>query len=216
MGGPTELGIPSNENSLSAIQPDLLIPQIQNNNAQGNSDTFNHDHGDNYEFTQSGTFYNTAYASWPLSDEPFLPWMEPIAFTSMTPNLPLDLLPTPLVDPGYNIFQPALPTIGGSITDTQPTLFPGAPLLAPANLAPNPSQRRGAGATFRQAVPEPRVHCEFPGCNKTFRRKGDCRRHMRKHNPVRAYSCVVDACGMKFYRLDKLRDHARDGHNIPL
>jgi len=216
MIGPTEFGIPTNENSLSAIQPGVLIPPIQRDNAQTIPDTFTYDHGHNYEFKHAGAFENTAYTSWLLPDGPFLPWMEPTAFTSMTPNLPIDLVPAPWVHPSYNVFQPALPTIGSSITDTQPNLFSGAPLLAPANLAPNPSQRRGAGATFRQAVPEPRVRCDFPSCNKSFRRTGDCRRHMRKHNPVRAYSCVVDACGMKFYRLDKLRDHARDGHNITL
>jgi hypothetical protein len=57
--------------------------------------------------------------------------------------------------------------------------------------------------------------CPFPGCTRTFRRIGDCRRHEAKHQPS-AYKCMVFECKKKFYRLDKARDHLRQGHGITL
>ncbi|CAA9960531.1 hypothetical protein PTMSG1_03933 [Pyrenophora teres f. maculata] len=184
------------------------MAQAQASNFMGRSEECFGRHSHNYG--------NGAYTGWPFPDEHFLPWNVPFASTSMPPNPSLNLFPHTWVDPEYNVFQPVMPTFGSFVTDTLPNPFQGAPPNAPAILAPNPSQHRGAGATFRSNVAKPLVRCEHPGCNKEFRRVGDCRRHMRKHNPVKAYSCVVDECRMKFYRLDKLRDHARDGHNIVL
>ncbi|EFQ89307.1 hypothetical protein PTNB73_01554 [Pyrenophora teres f. teres] len=184
------------------------IAQAQGSNFMGLSDECFGSHGHNYE--------NGAHTTWPLPDTYFLPWTVPTMFTSMPPDSFLNLPLYSGVHPEYSVFQPVMPNFGSFVTDTLPTPFQGAPPNAPAILAPNPSQHRGAGATFRSHVAKLLVRCEHPGCNKEFRRVGDCRRHMRKHNPVKAYSCVVDECRMKFYRLDKLRDHARDGHNIVL
>ncbi|RAR09713.1 transcription factor c2h2 [Stemphylium lycopersici] len=141
------------------------------------------------------------------------------------PNLPMPLaaIPTtfldqplyPVVGPFPDGFQNVVPVTAEFNTNAFPAILPGAPALAPANLAPDVQQYLGAGATFRQRAPEPRISCEFPGCTKTFRRPGDFRRHMRKHQPANL-KCIVDDCDMKFYRLDKLRDHIRQGHKIVL
>ncbi|KAI1510252.1 hypothetical protein Ptr86124_010698 [Pyrenophora tritici-repentis] len=184
------------------------MSEAQGSNVIGQSDECFGSHGHNYG--------STTCTSWTLPNESTIPWLDHTVFAPISHN---PFLGPPLY-PWVDIFEPVMPTIGsgGYFTDTLPvpTPFQGALPIAPALLAPNPSQHRGAGATFRPDVAEPRVRCEHPSCNKTFRRTGDCRRHMRKHNPIRAYSCVVDECRMKFYRLDKLRDHARDGHNIVL
>jgi hypothetical protein len=58
-----------------------------------------------------------------------------------------------------------------------------------------------------------RIACSSPGCGKTFRRAGDCRRHMLKHGPPR-FICPLNGCTMPFTRADKLRDHLRQGHKI--
>jgi hypothetical protein len=91
---------------------------------------------------------------------------------------------------------------------------PGVPVVPCANLAPNPHQHQGVGATFRQRVIEPRTSCTVNGCTKTFRRPGDFRRHLKKHQAP-TLRCFVEDCDMKFYRMDKLRDHARR-HQIVL
>lgn len=49
------------------------------------------------------------------------------------------------------------------------------------------------------------------GCPKPFRRPGDYRRHMRKHEKPR-FKCPDIDCDKTFYRADKLRDHLRQGH----
>ncbi|KNG49952.1 transcription factor c2h2 [Stemphylium lycopersici] len=141
------------------------------------------------------------------------------------PNLPMPLAPIPttfldqplypVVGPFPDGFQNVVPVTAEFNTNAFPVILPDAPALAPANLAPDVQQYLGAGATFRQRAPEPRISCEFPGCTKTFRRPGDFRRHMRKHQPANL-KCIVDDCDMKFYRLDKLRDHIRQGHKIVL
>jgi hypothetical protein len=62
-------------------------------------------------------------------------------------------------------------------------------------------------------APSNRIACSSPGCGKTFRRAGDCRRHMLKHGPPR-FICPLNGCTMPFTRADKLRDHLRQGHKI--
>ena len=67
----------------------------------------------------------------------------------------------------------------------------------------------------RRRTVEPRITCNVDGCNRSYRRVGDCRRHMRKHQPPNL-RCVVGDCDMKFARMDKLRDHVRQGHKMCL
>jgi hypothetical protein len=91
---------------------------------------------------------------------------------------------------------------------------PIAPALTQANLAFNPSYLSGTdtgpgvNANILHGVHEPRIRCTASGCTKTFRRPGDYRRHMRKHQaPI--FKCIDVDCDLKFYRMDKLRDHLR-------
>lgn len=54
--------------------------------------------------------------------------------------------------------------------------------------------------------------CPF-GCQGTFGRPGEYRRHMGKHdNPT--FFCTQHGCTKSFYRKDKLKDHLRQGHGI--
>ncbi|CAN9369379.1 unnamed protein product [Alternaria alternata] len=86
---------------------------------------------------------------------------------------------------------------------------------AQMNVAAPPNQPSGARASARHRTAETRISCTVDGCTKTFRRPGDYRRHVRKHqDPI--LKCIVDDCDMKFYRLDKLRDHIRQGHKMVL
>ncbi|RYF45448.1 MAG: C2H2-type zinc finger protein, partial [Cytophagaceae bacterium] len=50
-----------------------------------------------------------------------------------------------------------------------------------------------------------------PICNRTFGRSGDYRRHMKKHGPP-SLRCNVINCDKTFYRVDKVRDHMKQGH----
>jgi hypothetical protein len=55
-----------------------------------------------------------------------------------------------------------------------------------------------------------RITCP-EGCHATFGRIGELRRHMIKHQPPR-YKCPILDCDQTFHRVDKLRDHTRNGH----
>ena len=63
-------------------------------------------------------------------------------------------------------------------------------------------------------VAEPAFTCPR-GCRGSFRRPGDYRRHMRKHEKPR-YKCAVIDCDRTFYRADKLRDHLKKAHKLKL
>jgi hypothetical protein len=53
------------------------------------------------------------------------------------------------------------------------------------------------------------------GCNKTFGRTGDWRRHMGKH-ALPKFQCIIIGCDKRFYRKDKLKAHVRQGHKMNL
>jgi hypothetical protein len=53
------------------------------------------------------------------------------------------------------------------------------------------------------------------GCNKTFGRAGDWRRHMGKH-ALPKFQCIIIGCDKRFYRKDKLKAHVRQGHKTDL
>ena len=55
--------------------------------------------------------------------------------------------------------------------------------------------------------------CSELGCNATYLRVGDCRRHLKKHNGP-FFPCTERGCPMEFYRHDKLRAHMKQGHGI--
>ena len=161
----------------------------------GPSDPYN-TNGSFYPYTgDASVFSNFAFDDFgaPSMDDSFL--------TSMPlPSQP-DFFPT----------QPSYPAAG-----TGHAFQPIAPATAAQmNVAAPPNQPSGARANARHRTAETRISCTVDGCTKTFRRPGDYRRHMRKHqDPI--LKCIVDDCDMKFYRLDKLRDHIRQGHKMVL
>lgn len=161
----------------------------------GPSDPYN-TNGSFYPYTgDASVFSNFAFDDFgaPSMDDSFL--------TSMPlPSQP-DFFPT----------QPSYPAAG-----TGHAFQPIAPATAAQmNVAAPPNQPSGARANARHRTAETRISCTVDGCTKIFRRPGDYRRHMRKHqDPI--LKCIVDDCDMKFYRLDKLRDHIRQGHKMVL
>ncbi|KAH8755290.1 hypothetical protein BGZ57DRAFT_910300 [Hyaloscypha finlandica] len=56
-----------------------------------------------------------------------------------------------------------------------------------------------------------RVNCVIIGCEKTFSREHDMRRHCESVHDQMRYPCLV--CGRKLYRKDKLLAHERDKHS---
>ncbi|KAF2818880.1 hypothetical protein CC86DRAFT_388576 [Ophiobolus disseminans] len=101
--------------------------------------------------------------------------------------------PDEVVFPGH---VPALPQVQVQV---QVQVQAHAPAPAPPAVvaAPQPS-----GQTL--------LTCPI-GCNATFSRPGEYRRHMKKHGP-RAFPCTQPGCGMAFYRKDKRHDHLRQAH----
>lgn len=94
-----------------------------------------------------------------------------------------------------------------------------------ANLAPEPpgilddqpssSPRHVADTEPRARPPKPRKYqCTHSACTaRSFRRRSDRDRHMRKHNPrERVFVCKELDCEKRFYRKDKLLDHSRNIH----
>ncbi|KAH6867989.1 hypothetical protein BKA58DRAFT_386088 [Alternaria rosae] len=117
----------------------------------------------------------------------------------------------PQLDPFEFLTQPSYPTAG-----LGQAFQPIAPALAPDVVQPNiiaPPFR--APTVARRRTVEPRFQCNIDGCTKAYRRVGDCRRHMRKHQDP-TLRCVVEGCNKKFDRMDKLRDHVRQGHKMNL
>jgi hypothetical protein len=98
---------------------------------------------------------------------------------------------------------------------------PIAPALAQTNIPANPDHLPGVGtglganANALHGVHETRIRCTANGCTRTFRRPGDFRRHLKKHQAP-TLKCIAVDCDMKFNRMDKLRDHVRQGHQIAL
>ncbi|KAF7504261.1 hypothetical protein GJ744_002519 [Endocarpon pusillum] len=64
----------------------------------------------------------------------------------------------------------------------------------------------------------PSLKCDFPGCpsKKTFRRKYELQRHMKKHTQQKRLDCPAVNCKFRgpkaFYRPDKLKAHVLAGH----
>ena len=47
--------------------------------------------------------------------------------------------------------------------------------------------------------------CNFPGCNKTFKKKSKLERHVLAHSDIRSFTCSV--CSTSFKRKDHLKRH---------
>ena len=113
-------------------------------------------------------------------------------------------------DPGSG-FQMSSPWIP---QDTIPALFQGQPnmlgLGAPLPDAAFSSVPVPPASTVPQAAVNHRNLCH-EGCPETFGRPEEYRRHMKIHQPPE-FRCVYTSCERTFTRLDKVRDHIRQGH----
>lgn len=74
------------------------------------------------------------------------------------------------------------------------------------------------GAAAQPTAPNVLVLSSVPGqcphgCNGTFSRPRELRRHMKKH-ASHDHVCGQPGCGKSFYRKDKLRDHLWEKHRI--
>jgi hypothetical protein len=140
---------------------------------------------------------------WTLSDKSIVPSVGNSFLTPMlrqpSPFLTQPFYPAGVAGPGH-AFQPIAPA---AVAAPQP------------NVVAPPSLPSGVHADVHRRIIETRIRCTVSGCTKTFRRPGDHRRHMRKHQDPEL-KCIVNDCDMKFYRLDKLRDHIRQGHKMVL
>jgi hypothetical protein len=84
-----------------------------------------------------------------------------------------------------------------------------------SNLQPSITVQQPVPVDFPQSIRQARVACSHLGCNKSYLRVGDCRRHMRVHERLRIL-CTEVGCGMKFHRRDKLRQHLRQRHHLTI
>lgn len=81
---------------------------------------------------------------------------------------------------------------------------------------PSSSPRHVADTKPRTRSPKSRKYqCTHSACTaRSFRRRSDRDRHMRKHNPrERVFVCKELDCEKRFYRKDKLLDHSRNIHS---
>jgi hypothetical protein len=80
---------------------------------------------------------------------------------------------------------------------------------------PNIDAPPPAPIDYPQQTLQPRTICSYPGCDRSYARPGDCRRHMLKHaaGPSR-FRCIFRDCDMGFQRGDKLREHLENGHKF--
>ncbi|KAI4919221.1 hypothetical protein J4E85_009479 [Alternaria conjuncta] len=145
----------------------------------------------------------STFVDWPVFDEHLVdPSVGDGFYSQMLPQL----------DPFEFLTQPSYPTAGLGQAFQPIAPAPALNAVVQPNIITPPSR---AHAAARRRTIEPRFHCNIDGCTKAYRRVGDCRRHMRKHQAPNL-RCVVEGCHMKFDRMDKLRDHVRQGHKMNL
>lgn len=87
---------------------------------------------------------------------------------------------------------------------------PDAHLFTSSDSSPDPTRPVIPDETATHQIADEVHRCPH-GCIRAFRRPGDYRRHMRKHDRPR-YKCPKFDCDKTFYRADKMRDHIRQGH----
>ncbi|KAF2818878.1 hypothetical protein CC86DRAFT_375520 [Ophiobolus disseminans] len=103
--------------------------------------------------------------------------------------------------PNHSAYQPMWPTA----PQLDMTLDAGLhQAVAPAPPAPAPSNI---------PLPTRAVGHACLNCQKTFKRAGDYRRHMRSYAAPQ-FHCFVQGCTKAFTRKDKRRDHMRQGHKL--
>jgi hypothetical protein len=159
-----------------------------------------HSSGDQYgtgnNFWNNGTVSNAAQFEAPFSDAG-------LQYNLMDPS-----------NEGFNLgFENIIPDPAWNFGITaQDYRQPIMPNLTAARLSParNPIMAPATPPAAAPATNEDRIRCS-KGCLAIFRRGSDYRRHMNMHKTPR-YKCPVYACDKTFYRADKLRDHARQGH----
>lgn len=61
--------------------------------------------------------------------------------------------------------------------------------------------------------PDGRFFCSQIGCDASYSRVGDCRRHLKTHNGP-FFICRESDCDMQFPRRDKLFAHLKQGHRM--
>jgi hypothetical protein len=183
-----------------------------------------------------GTITNYEHYGGTLQQPADIPWdnhgMGSLAHDPFVQDVP-SRVPTIAMHPGWGAFGPNDFALSGHEPldfDLVMTGFGMDPLISdPFFTGPNEpwnnAQHVVAPPPAPIAAPPPapiaatppasgnRIACSSPGCGKTFRRAGDCRRHMLKHGPPR-FICPLNGCTMPFTRADKLRDHLRQGHKI--
>ncbi|KAF3041954.1 hypothetical protein E8E12_008837 [Didymella heteroderae] len=95
---------------------------------------------------------------------------------------------------------------------------PGTELTVPAPGVGPPTARQALSILAEAIVlttEDGHFICSEQDCNASYRRIGDCRRHLKKHNGP-FFPCEQRGCGMNFYRHDKLRAHMQQGHGIAI
>ena len=104
-------------------------------------------------------------------------------------------------------------TFGGSLLYESNEDFPPpiaeVAVQVPSVTPDNPTPAATSIATV-QVTTDGRFCCS-KGCPTRYRNKGDCSRHLKKHNDP-LFPCPFHGCDMEFYRHDKLRDHMKQGH----
>jgi hypothetical protein len=180
--------------------------------------------------------YNEPYGE-TLQQPANVPWdsygMGSLAYDPFAQDIPF-MVPTVDMQPGWSAFglndftlsahEPFDFDLGMTGFGMNPTIFDpfpqaldqpwnGAQHVVPAPPAAIAAPPPAAPIAAPTPASSNRSACTYPSCGKTFRRAGDCRRHMLKHGPPR-FICPLNGCTMPFTRADKLRDHLRQGHKI--
>ena len=145
----------------------------------------------------------STFGDWPVFGDPLI---DPLVGDGFFPQM------LPQLDPFEFITQSSHPTAGLGQAYQPIAPAPDLNAVIQPNIIAPPSR---VHAVARRRTVEPRFQCNIDGCTKAYRRVGDCRRHMRKHQAPNL-RCVVEGCHMKFDRMDKLRDHVRQGHKMNL
>jgi hypothetical protein len=100
-----------------------------------------------------------------------------------------------------------------TVFQQSPMQFPSHNVYIPSTLQnTGPSQPIVSGG---QSQPSGQANLMCNGCQVTFGRPSEYRRHLNKHTG-RTHPCTEPGCSKSFYRRDKLRDHLRQRHRVAL
>ena len=167
----------------------------------------------------NGNSYGGQYAANGF-DTPLVPNAYPSAFRAIDSGnvyggqLPANGFGTPLMVPDAyssafrtinsgNVYGGQFPTSGFQTQPSAALELPHAPGAVDGNATP-PGHAQAA----------PAVHT-CPECSRAFKRKGELKRHAKKHQAdSNAFRCVVAGCGYSSYRKDRLDDHVERRHAV--